>query len=261
MVAATALWRPSDAQVQRAALLTLREEINANCNPDLPDYAALRDFSVSQQSAFWRVMWDELGIKGEAGETAFLPPSQASTAAQGTLLSPGTPKYRRNAAGAQRCDAGVTVSPRRRGRGAAELARSSRAGSQASGYLKRQGWGRTTALPLCCRMHPQPLSCCWQQPALGAVVSSCSPDFGDKEVLDRFGQIAPKIFIAVDGYVYGGKQFDTRQKAQRVLAGLPSLSGLYAALCRRCAGTGFYRLGCGAQRRTRQAVKFTPLPL
>ena len=39
----------------------------------MPDYAALHDFSVSQQSAFWQVMWDELGIKGEAGETAFLP--------------------------------------------------------------------------------------------------------------------------------------------------------------------------------------------
>ena len=97
--------------------------------------------------------------------------------------------------------------------------------------------------------------------SLGAVVSSCSPDFGDKGVLDRFGQIAPKIFIAVDGYVYGGKQFDTRQKAQRVLAGLPSLSG---PLCCALSAMRWRRVLPTGMRRSKAyppgPVEFTPLP-
>jgi acetoacetyl-CoA synthetase len=54
------------------------------------------------------------------------------------------------------------------------------------------------------------------------VWSSCSPDFGAAGVLDRFGQIAPKLLIACDGYAYGGKRFDVREKAAEVWAGLPS---------------------------------------
>ncbi len=59
--------------------------------------------------------------------------------------------------------------------------------------------------------------------AIGAVWSSCSPDFGVQGVLDRFGQIAPTALVAVDGYQYGGKWFDCRQKVADVVAQLPGL--------------------------------------
>jgi acetoacetyl-CoA synthetase len=59
--------------------------------------------------------------------------------------------------------------------------------------------------------------------SLGAVWSSCSPDFGVQGVLDRFGQIEPKIFFCADGYLYGGKEFDCQEKASEVLEALPSV--------------------------------------
>src|SRR5688500_16026728 len=59
--------------------------------------------------------------------------------------------------------------------------------------------------------------------SLGAVWSSCSPDFGVQGVLDRFGQIEPKILFCVDGYLYGGKEFDLQEKASQVLEKLPSV--------------------------------------
>src|SRR6185437_4310914 len=59
--------------------------------------------------------------------------------------------------------------------------------------------------------------------SLGAVWSSCSPDFGVKGVLDRFGQIEPKILVLADGYFYGGKTFDSLDKAGDIAAALPSL--------------------------------------
>ena len=52
--------------------------------------------------------------------------------------------------------------------------------------------------------------------SLGAMWSSCSPDFGARSVVDRFAQIEPKVLLAVDGYRYGGKDFDRRE----VVAGL-----------------------------------------
>ncbi|MDB4976602.1 MAG: acetoacetyl-CoA synthase, partial [Myxococcaceae bacterium] len=59
--------------------------------------------------------------------------------------------------------------------------------------------------------------------SLGATWSSCSPEFGVESVLDRFGQIAPKVLFAVDGYRHAGKLFDRRDTLARVIAGLPSL--------------------------------------
>ena len=59
--------------------------------------------------------------------------------------------------------------------------------------------------------------------ALGAIWSSCSPDFGVQGVLDRFGQIAPKVLITVDGYRYNGKPIDVRAKLAEIAAQLPSL--------------------------------------
>jgi acyl-CoA synthetase (AMP-forming)/AMP-acid ligase II len=59
--------------------------------------------------------------------------------------------------------------------------------------------------------------------SLGAVWSSCSPDFGISGVLDRFGQIEPKVLLTVDGYHYAGKRIDIRRKVAEIAAALPSL--------------------------------------
>src|SRR4029077_21137293 len=62
--------------------------------------------------------------------------------------------------------------------------------------------------------------------SLGAIWSSCSPDFGEDGVLDRFGQITPKVLFACDGYSYGGKDVDTRERVGRIAAALPGLKRL-----------------------------------
>ena len=58
--------------------------------------------------------------------------------------------------------------------------------------------------------------------SLGAIFSSCSPDFGERGVLDRFGQIEPKLFFAVDGYWYNGKEVDVAEKVKAIAEKLPS---------------------------------------
>lgn len=59
--------------------------------------------------------------------------------------------------------------------------------------------------------------------AIGAVFSSTSPDFGSDGVLDRFGQVEPKVLVATDGYTYGGKRFDRRPQLAEIVEGLPTL--------------------------------------
>ena len=97
--------------------------------------------------------------------------------------------------------------------------------------------------------------------SLGAIFSSCSPDFGERGVLDRFGQIEPKLFFAVDGYWYNGKAIDVADKVKAVAAKLPSAARTVVVALSRSR-----RRGCGAAPRTARRSTpssriFTPRPL
>jgi len=63
--------------------------------------------------------------------------------------------------------------------------------------------------------------------SIGAIWSSCSPDFGTKGVLDRFGQIEPVLLIAADGYRYAGKRIDCRERLRDVVEAIPSLRAVW----------------------------------
>jgi acetoacetyl-CoA synthetase len=70
---------------------------------------------------------------------------------------------------------------------------------------------------------PESVAAMLASASLGAIWSSCSPDFGVQGVLDRFGQIEPKVLFCADGYLYGGKEFDSLDKVSDILRGLPSV--------------------------------------
>jgi len=76
---------------------------------------------------------------------------------------------------------------------------------------------------------PEAIACMAGAAAVGAVWTSCSPDFGVQGVLDRFGQVEPKVMFTVDGYVYAGKRLDIREKVSAVAEGLPTLEKLVIA--------------------------------
>jgi len=73
---------------------------------------------------------------------------------------------------------------------------------------------------------PETIIACLASASIGAVWSSCSPDFGTQGVLDRFGQIAPKVLIAVEGYYYAGKTIDCLPRVKEVTAKLPHLQSV-----------------------------------
>ena len=69
---------------------------------------------------------------------------------------------------------------------------------------------------------PETIACVLAATSLGAIWSSCSPDFGERGVLDRFGQIEPKVFVAVDGYWYNGKPIRLADKLKAIVPQLPT---------------------------------------
>ena len=224
MTDSTPIWQPSPARLQQANLT--RFATARGFAP--PDYSALWRWSIAEPEAFWQAVWDDCGvISAQPAERVLENP----TALPGARWFPGAQLnfaenlLRSVTADGQEppalvgCDeAGrrIEVSrPELRAR-VAQLA----AGLKADGV----GVGDRVAgfVPNCIEAVIGMLA----TTSLGAVWTSCSPDFGEAGVLDRFGQVAPKVLIACDGYRYGGKGIDTLERVARIAVALPSLQRL-----------------------------------
>ena len=137
---------------------------------------------------------------------------------------------------------------------------SSRAASRtrelvARGVARRRGaegaWasGRAIASPPTCPTCPRRSSRCWARRACGAIWSSCSPDFGVQGVLDRFGQIEPRVLFAVDGYWYNGKPLPILDKVAAIVARLPTSSASSSFRTSQVTGHGPQDLSRDPRRR------------
>jgi acetoacetyl-CoA synthetase len=214
------LWVPSRERVARANMTRFMHAVEERFATRVPDYAALYRFSIERPADFWRLMWDFGGVIGTAGERTLedldrMPGAQFFPNAR-LNFTENLLRY---------CDDrpvvifhgedGRTRTLSRR-EFAAEVAAFA-AGLNNAGVT--QGDRVVGYLP----NIPETIVAALGTAAVGAVWSSCSPDFGVQGVLDRFGQIAPRVLVAADGYLYGGKAHDTLGKLRDVAASLPSV--------------------------------------
>jgi len=187
------------------------------------DYRTLWQWSVDEPAAFWGSLWDYFGVLGGRGDGPVL----AGTMPEVTWFGGSTLNYARNALRPALTEPGraaviardedgqqVTLSY---GELAAEVARV-RAGLAALGVTR--GDRVAAFLPTV----PAALIGLLATASLGAIWSSCSPDFGAHSVIDRFAQIAPKVLLAAGHYRYGGKEFDRRPAVAEIAAALPGLA-------------------------------------
>jgi acetoacetyl-CoA synthetase len=214
------LWQPSPARIEAASITAFARRAEAQHGLRLPDYAALHRWSIESPEAFWSLVWSFCGVIGDG-------PGPARGANFGAM--PGTrwfPEARLNFAEnlLRRADASPALIFRgedgaTRRTSWAEL----RDGvARAAAWLRASGVGPGDRVAAVLPNAPETVVASLACASLGAIWSSCSPDFGAAGVLDRFGQIEPKLLLVADGYAYGGKRFDVREKAAEVWAGLPS---------------------------------------
>ena len=217
------LWTPSEARAQSSRLADYMRWLNtarrARSEPELRSYDELWRFSVDDLEGFWGSLWDyfELG-----------PRSFSRVLEQRTM--PGAqwfPGARINYVSRLLQQAGerlAVIHHSERGRQATltygELLQRV-AGCRAA--LKELGVGRGDRVVGYLTNAPEALIAFLASASLGAIWSSCPPEFGVESVLDRFQQIAPKVMFACARYEYGGKAFDRRQEVARLRASLPSL--------------------------------------
>ncbi|SDA75552.1 acetoacetyl-CoA synthetase [Pseudomonas sp. NFPP33] len=218
------LWTPSAERIAASRMDAFRRFINDRHALRLADYPALHAWSVEQREAFWQAIVDFFHIHFHAPAELVLCEGPAMPDAQwfpGATLNFAEHLLRRRDGHPALVAIGEDGS--REQLSHAQLA-AHVAGLQRALQNASVGTGDRVAA-----FMPNT----WQtvvgmlaSASLGATWSSCSPDFGTQGVIDRFGQIEPKVLIAAAGYRYAGKRIDLTDKLNEILPQLPSLERL-----------------------------------
>ena len=217
------LWQPDAERVAASNLTAFRLWLAATRGTTLPDFPALWRWSVDDIPGFWTALWDFAGIVGEKGHVVLENP----TAMPGARFFPDA---RLCYAETVLRHAGDTPALIFRGEDGRRIAWSrdelrAQAAAFAAG-LARLGLFAGERVAAYLPNIPHAAAAMLGTNAAGGTWSSCSPDFGPAGVLDRFGQIAPTVLVAADGYRYGGKTFRSAARIREVMAGLPSVRRL-----------------------------------
>jgi len=214
------LWRP--AHPEATNLRAFCDALENQGHERFASYTDLHDFSVADPVAFWSAAWDYCGvIAHERGERVFEPGEQIF---DGRFFPDARLNFAENLL-RRTDDAPALIFVGETG-GRRELSWAQLrsdvariAGALGSDVGIRPGDRVAAWLP----NIPETCELMLATAALGGVFSSCSPDFGTDGVVDRFGQIRPRVLVAADGYRYGGKEFDCLARLGEIAARLPGL--------------------------------------
>jgi acetoacetyl-CoA synthetase len=222
------LWRPSPAAIAASNMSRFRARVARDWSVELPDTDALWRWSVGDIERFWLTLWRFCEVTGEPGKVIlkdrdrmpgaqFFPEARLNYAENMLRFSRpdfsrpggegdaivfwGEDKVKRRLSHAELHDRVSRLAQHLRGLGL-------KPGDRVAGFVPNA---------------PEAVIGAFAAAAIGCIWSSCSPDFGVQGVLDRFGQIEPKVLLSADGYWYNGKQHDCLARVAEFTAQLPTL--------------------------------------
>ncbi|MEM9330578.1 MAG: acetoacetate--CoA ligase [Pseudomonadota bacterium] len=211
------LWSPSAEQIDQSRLTDFSRYATQRTGIVFEDYHALHRWSCQEGGEFWDVLWDYSQVVGDKGNVVVSNEEQMPGAsyfpeanlnyAENLLKHSGEDE-----ALVFRCEDKIQTRMSRN-----ELRQLVSRFQQAFLDAGLQKGDRVAAMM---PNMPETIAAMLAVTAMGAIWSSCSPDFGVKGVLDRFGQISPKFFLACDGYWYAGKRIEIRDKLIEIVPAL-----------------------------------------
>ncbi|HUK45659.1 MAG TPA: acetoacetate--CoA ligase [Gaiellaceae bacterium] len=217
----TPLWTPSEAVCESSRLAAYERWLGETRGLRFESYAELWAWSVDELGAFWESIWEFFGVRASRLYDEVLP----DRSMPGAKWFPGAElSYAEHVfAGKDATSTALIHSSELRPLAEttwAELREQTAAAAAGLRELGVDAGDRVVAyLPNIEEAVVAFLACA----SLGATWSSCSPDFGVQAVVDRFSQIDPKVLIAVDGYRYGGRDFDRSRAVEEIRQAIPSL--------------------------------------
>ena len=215
------LWQPSEERIKSSNMYRFMQFINNRYNKDFTEYAGLYQWSIDNISDFWASMWEFAEIKTSkpydqvVDDLTKMPGAKWFSGARlnfaenllryrddrTALIFKGESRDSTRMSYAELYDEVSLVAAGLKGAGV-------QAGDRVAGFVPNM---------------PQAIIAMLAATSLGATWCSCSPDFGMKGVLDRFGQIKPKILFTANGYLFKGKKLDSLARVSEIMGALPSI--------------------------------------
>jgi acetoacetyl-CoA synthetase len=218
------LWRAPRDVAENANITKFTTWLKSHCNLDVPEYQDLWDWSVDDAPAFWQAIWDYFDVQasGDIEEVRTTTPMPETRWFTGTRLNYAEHVLRHEASGdpdrtvLQHCSEIRDLTQMSWADLGAQVRR-------LATNLRQMGIGPGDRVVAYMPNIAETVVAMLATTAIGAIWSSAAPEFGAQTVIDRFIQIEPKLVFAVNGYRYGGKDFDRSEQIQGIVAALPSV--------------------------------------
>ncbi len=216
------LWKPSKRRVDAANLTAFMRSASRRWGETFSDYDSLHAWSVTQPEQFWATLWEVAGVIGERGERGLVDAHRMPGAKwfPDARLNFAENLLRDDRPG--NSDA-LVFWGEDKVKGRASRDELHRAVAQTAAAMRAMGVQTGDRVAAYLPNVPAAIVAMLATASIGAIFSSASPDFGVQGVLDRFGQIEPKVLFACDGYWYNGKRLDCIGKVAEIAARMASL--------------------------------------
>lgn len=214
------LWQPSVERISATRLTAWQRWLARERNLAFDNYAELHDWSITERAAFWESLWDYFDIKSHTPHTTVLSNDQMPGAHwfEGATLNFAEHLLR------YRDDQLALISHLENGeRRTLTYAELFTQVNHVAAYFRAQGIEAGDRVAGFMPNVQETVVAMLAATSLGATWSSCSPDFGLHGVLDRFGQITPRLLVVADGYYYNSKRMDCLEKVTAIVSHLPTL--------------------------------------
>jgi acetoacetyl-CoA synthetase len=215
------IWRPAAEAIDGSELTRFQRWLAATHGLTFADYEALWAWSTTDLEGFWGSLWEYFNVVASAPYEHVL----GRRTMPGAEWFPGAQlSYAEHIFRGKRDD-GVAIVHASETRPLAELrwGELRELTAQIAAGLRANGVTRGDRVVAYMPNIPETTAAFLACASIGAVWSSCSPDFGVRSVIDRFAQIEPKVLLTVDGYTYGGKAIDRTADVAALQSAMPSL--------------------------------------
>lgn len=218
-MAETPLWTPTPERVARSQVMAFAAEVNRRHQLSIKSYKDLHAWTVAHSDLFWDAIWDFCGVIGEKGSRLVVDGNKMPGA---QFFPDAKLNFAENLL--RRSDDADAIVFRGEDKVVSRMtwAELSALVSRLQQALKASGVGVGDRVAAMLPNVPEAIAAMLAVTSIGAIWSSCSPDFGERGVIDRFGQIEPRVYFAVDGYWYNGKPIRILDKLKPIVAQLES---------------------------------------
>ncbi len=215
------LWTPSEKRKAGSNLRRFMDELEGSDGLHLHSYADILRFSTERPEAFWSKLWDFCGIRAETrGKRMIIDRNKMPG---GRFFPDAKLNYAENLLRRNDDKPALVFWGEDKIRMTMTWAQLNARVAQTHRALVKAGIKSGDRVCAVVPNHPETIVAFLAVASLGAIWSSCSPDFGERGILDRFGQIAPKLLFTCDAYFYAGKTHSLAEKIAKVLTQLPGV--------------------------------------